>query len=533
MSRILKRTVTYTASDTWICPSDVNSIDVFMVGGGGAGGFGTTGSMSGSPGGGGGGGYTRTCPNIVVTPGSSHSVLVGDGANQYDGGDGGISSFDGMFIGGGGSGFVTNGFRRSRNSGGTFENISMQGITVNTICSLQGYVIGTPAGIYISPDGGDSWESANNGLGNYNIRCIVSYGHALIASTANGVYFSQDNGNSWSLKLANVIAFQLVVNGSYVYVATNRGIFSSTTGGLTWTSTSYTFYVEKIVAFANTVFACMGNQIYRSADNGSTWSVWALTNQSGLCANTIWPLDSGNVIVGTGNGLYEVEFQDPNYWYPYGLNTDNFIISAFNWNGGHLIVGRQNGGLWCFDGYTWEQLSTGVNPTETPLCIYADNDSICVGMASSKSGGNGGSGGAGGFGSGGVNGTDGESGVILGGIGQHTTTRAFGESEGTLYSGGGQGGGRPYAGMQQYDTPGGGGEGEIGGEDTMAGFEYEAPATSGISNTGGGGGGANADCDPDNNIGVPGNGGSGIVIIREYYVSVANSSAGFSLLLRR
>lgn len=114
-------------------------------------------------------------------------------------------------------------------------------------------------------------------------------------------------------------------------------------------------------------------------------------------------------------------------------------------------------------------------------------------------GGNGGSGGGGGEnaydagGNGGSDGADGERGRRDGGSGQGTTTRAFGESGGTLYAGGGGGMGVPSG-------AGGAGGGGYGGRANSQGG-------SGSANTGGGGGGGT----------TSGNGGSGIVIVRWRY----------------
>lgn len=112
--------------------------------------------------------------------------------------------------------------------------------------------------------------------------------------------------------------------------------------------------------------------------------------------------------------------------------------------------------------------------------------------ATDDGGGNGGSGGGsyGGSQRGGTGGSDGGNGLrgydnnplwAPGGTGQGTTTREFGSSSGTLYSGGGGGAGDP-------NGTGGSGGGGNGGQ-------------AGGINTGGGGGGQNS-------------GGSGIVIIR-------------------
>ena len=98
-------------------------------------------------------------------------------------------------------------------------------------------------------------------------------------------------------------------------------------------------------------------------------------------------------------------------------------------------------------------------------------------------------------GSGGSNGGDGvapsNSPMRTGGIGQHTTTREFGNSSATLYAGGG-GGAR---GTSNSGSDGVGGSG--GGAN---------PGQNGSANTGGGGGGVKS--------GAGGYGGSGIVIVR-------------------
>lgn len=124
----------------------------------------------------------------------------------------------------------------------------------------------------------------------------------------------------------------------------------------------------------------------------------------------------------------------------------------------------------------------------------------------SENGQNGGSGGGAGQGDGsrgGVGGSDGSNGGNspygpTGGIGQGTTTKAFGEDSQTLYAGGGGGPG----------LPGGSGGGGRGAQGSTSG---NTSATSGTPNTGSGGG-----CGYRNsryNLSA-GAGGSGLIIIR-------------------
>lgn len=122
-----------------------------------------------------------------------------------------------------------------------------------------------------------------------------------------------------------------------------------------------------------------------------------------------------------------------------------------------------------------------------------------------SAGGNGGSGGGGGTygGNGGSNGGNGETvnSNQPGGKGQGSTTREFGESTGTLYSGGGGSGTDMACSKIGYGGSGGGGRGAI--------YGGRQKALAGVANTGGGGGG---DCEGE--VGLNASGGSGIVIIR-------------------
>lgn len=130
--------------------------------------------------------------------------------------------------------------------------------------------------------------------------------------------------------------------------------------------------------------------------------------------------------------------------------------------------------------------------------------SVPNGTTSGGSGGSGGGSGGAGSGSGqaagGAGGSDGGNGTPTAsssGVGQGTTTREFGETGATLYSGGGGGGTR--GGKVGYGGAGGGGNGNSG---TIG------VGVAGTANTGGGGGGGFG-------TNTRSAGGSGIAIIRK------------------
>lgn len=119
---------------------------------------------------------------------------------------------------------------------------------------------------------------------------------------------------------------------------------------------------------------------------------------------------------------------------------------------------------------------------------------------STGAGGNGGSGGGGTTQQGGSDGSNGlSSGAYIGGKGQGTTTREFGEPSGKLYAAGGGGG---ISDNTTTGIAGGDGGGGMGGTYAVNGHDGEA-------NTGSGGGGKGS----NKNL-YAGSGGSGIVCIR-------------------
>ena len=138
----------------------------------------------------------------------------------------------------------------------------------------------------------------------------------------------------------------------------------------------------------------------------------------------------------------------------------------------------------------------------SPSSVSRNGSILC-----NANGGNGTSGGSGGGGVRGNGGSNGGNGAG-GGPGQGRTTRAYGWSNGTLYSGGGGGGS-----TNKSSAPGTGGAGG-GANGAQTGL-----GSTGSANTGGGGGGGGSQWSYNYDewyTGYGGPGGSGIVLIRLY-----------------
>lgn len=179
------------------------------------------------------------------------------------------------------------------------------------------------------------------------------------------------------------------------------------------------------------------------------------------------------------------------------------IIDAFLVGGGGSGARSSDGGGGGGGGYTQTSKKINLSPNNKYSIVIGGGggNTTAFGFtakrgndASSVSGGDGGSGGGSGVCDGGSDGSDGGSFAsnYKGGKGQGTSTREFGTSGATLYSGGG-GGGPGGATSPAKGGAGGGGDGS------------STKGDPGEDNTGGGGGGGKSS---------GGSGGSGIVIIR-------------------
>ena len=200
-----------------------------------------------------------------------------------------------------------------------------------------------------------------------------------------------------------------------------------------------------------------------------------------------------------------------------GGGADGSSGSMFNSTGGY------GGG----SGYTKTVISASVAPGQVlSVAVGSSSGNTSVGQICTAAGGsseNGGSGGGafGNFsahqsiasapGNGGSNGSNGGNSWKLnhssvssfGGKGQGTTTRYFGESNGTLYAGGGGGGSGTIGSYAGYGGSGGGGKGAAAGL-----WGSADPGTYGTGSGGGGGSGHAAASSSG------GSGGAGVAIIR-------------------
>lgn len=309
----------------------------------------------------------------------------------------------------------------------------------------------------------------------------------------------------------NAYTYQWYENGNVVEGATSATYVRSTTKNdagehIIWCEV--TSEAGTVVSVAATL--SVDDSLFRTPE--FTYSgTYALTNDSGTTVAQDALVDNWKLTFKTGGTLKFTKLNSA------AKGIDVFCVGGGG--GGHVGNGGY-GGSGGGGGYTTTEKNVPVSLKSYTITVGAGGGSGADGgntsafdvTANGGKVGNGNTGGAGGSGGGGacsVNRTNGANGGsdggngssgdrAGGGAGQGTTTREFGKSSGTLYSGGG--------GSAHYSSsPGSGGSGGGG-----AGGGKNKNGKSGTANTGGGGGGA---ITIETTV-TAGSGGSGIAIIR-------------------
>ena len=140
--------------------------------------------------------------------------------------------------------------------------------------------VGNYAGIYLSPDAGQTWTVATNSAEPWSVVTSSADGSRLVAAAIPGsIYSSGNSGMTWNTSSAPVLSWSCLANssdgGRIVAGATLGGIYLSTDSGATWTRTSAPddswFSLASSDDGSVLAAAALYSGIYVSGDSGATW----------------------------------------------------------------------------------------------------------------------------------------------------------------------------------------------------------------------------------------------------------------------
>lgn len=289
---------------------------------------------------------------------------------------------------------------KTTNNGQTWQHLFGAGPVVNTIGvstmvlsynNADTMYIGTgdrdagdaPGfGVLWSTDGGKTWSTRNNGMGNRIVGKIIMHPRnsaILIAATNGGVYRTTNSGASWTtiISSGNFVDIDFhPSNPDIVYTTRNGLFFRSTnngqsftqiTSGLPASSSRGQIAVSKanrgIVYFVTSGGSSLQG-FYRSTDSGQNF-----TARIGTTPNILGYYDGTDM--GNGQGWYDLDIDaDPrnaDVVFVGGVNIWKSVNGGLNWT----QVGHWYGGFGADDIHA-DQHATEFNNTGSRL--YSGND---------------------------------------------------------------------------------------------------------------------------------------------------------------
>ena len=178
-------------------------------------------------------------------------------------------------------------------------------------------------GVFLSTNGGATWEDISSSFANRYVRPIIATPNAVFAAvdgtatigdtTGFDVFRSTDNGSSWTAcKLRSLWTKSFAYDETNLYASSDSGyderygnvtggVFLSTDNGNTWTLTDSTLSGAQLAVVGTDVFAATPHGMFRTTDHGLNWEPSGLGDTSVVCLTA----SGTNLFVGTAtNGVY-------------------------------------------------------------------------------------------------------------------------------------------------------------------------------------------------------------------------------------
>lgn len=243
--------------------------------------------------------------------------------------------------------------------------------------------------LYLSNDGGSTWQPSLENLGGLNAQDWVysvtvnphNHNEVYIASHENGPFRSTDNGNHWQALESGITDLSgraIVISTQAVYPITcyygvwhADTVFKSTDGCLDWMSANNGISYEHVYSISidplnlNNVFlATFQSGILKTTDGGKTWQSGGLPGKE-IYSVAIDPFHSSHMLAGTaGDGIYRT-YDGGSTWHTSSNGVDNamvtsVVISPVDPNISYASV--YGGGVWQHDIRTnvWDEMNSGL-----------------------------------------------------------------------------------------------------------------------------------------------------------------------------
>jgi len=279
--------------------------------------------------------------------------------------------------------------------------IGLTGITVEKIIISGNRIIaGTGSnGIFISDDGGVTWNPSANGLTRLAVLAMTNNGSDLFASCITdsyegsndnyGMMKSTDQGATWVRSgsgLPNEPVSTFAVNNSFM-LAGGYGVYLSSDHGVTWRQIFYPGYsISSLVLLNSLIFAGTSGGVFVSDDVGVTWH--SVNNGLDNANVTTMIAKGNNLFAGTSSGVYRSP-DNGSTWTKVSNGLEGFYINAMASNNDYLFA---SGSLYAGEifrspdnGDTWIKSDLDFTLFNSVISFAVSNEKIIAGTSYNNS----------------------------------------------------------------------------------------------------------------------------------------------------
>jgi photosystem II stability/assembly factor-like uncharacterized protein len=221
--------------------------------------------------------------------------------------------------------------------------------------------MGNLKALFKSTDEGLTWQAVTNSLeGAASLWSVLIRENYIYLGGKDGVYVSEDGGTTWELHSdgltnggAPVVSLTYDEVNEKLYAGTwMDGLFVSTKNGQQWEVVSPGIPAAALAADGGNVYTWSGEKVYYLPNGSNTWSTSTHPGmtQPDVAATSTLLIHEGSVIVGAAGGvLQSVDFAESWMNYSWGLpdNTDNtWLVTALTKDGQYAYAACGKEGIY-------------------------------------------------------------------------------------------------------------------------------------------------------------------------------------------
>lgn len=230
-----------------------------------------------------------------------------------------------------------------------------------------------------------SLETHNTGLSTTYISDIDIFGYYLAAGTQDGIFLSKDGGLSWENvsgeEFASLNIRSVASNDSMLLTGVNGGLYRSMNSGRSWEDFSeglsaYATFVLK--PYGQGFLAATDGGVYRHSLEAGTWELISEEIVRDILVS------DGQLILGGDYGIY-VSQDLGSSWNPDMMGMENALVSSLAKVGASYFAGTQTSGVYhSTDLLTWEAWNNGLEETGITSLVGVRDTFLLCGTTSGK-----------------------------------------------------------------------------------------------------------------------------------------------------